>query len=64
MYKEKVSRMKKNQFWAKEKARPVCSLALLVAELLQKSNIYKSFRAIVDFYEFIKSRHPELFEDD
>ncbi len=37
---------------------------LLVAELLQKSNIYKSFRAIVDFYEFIKSRHPELFEDD
>lgn len=56
--------MKKNQFWAKEKARPVCSLALLVAELLQKSNIYKSFRAIVDFYEFIKSRHPELFEDD
>lgn len=35
-----------------------------VAERLQKSNIYKSFRAIVDCYEFIKSRHPELFDNE
>lgn len=33
-----------------------------VAELSQKPNIFRSFYAIVDCYEFIKSRHPELFE--
>ena len=43
----------------KSKAKP----CFCVAGLLQKSNIYKSFRAIVDCYEFIKSRHPELFDD-
>ena len=33
---------------------------LLVAALRDKSNLYASFRAIVDCYEFIKSRQPEL----
>ena len=31
-----------------------------VAALRYKSNLYASFRAIVDCYEFIKSRQPEL----
>ena len=31
-----------------------------VAALRYKSNLYPSFRAIVDCYEFIKSRQPEL----
>lgn len=47
-----------------KKSKAVANLAFRVAGLLQKSNIYKSFRAIVDCYEFIKSRHPELFDDD
>lgn len=34
----------------------------LVAELSQKPNIFRSFYAIVDCYEFIRSRHPELSE--
>ncbi len=35
-----------------------------VAELLQKSNIYGYFRDILECYEYIKSRHPELFDDE
>ena len=52
---------KKKRFFAKtKKART--RLAFSVAGLSQKPNIFRSFYAIVDCYEFIKSRHPELFE--
>lgn len=36
-------------------------LASEVAGILQKSNIYEAFRAIVDFHDFMQDRHPELF---
>ena len=36
------------------------SRLFFVAALRDKSNLYASFRAIVDCYEFIKSRQPEL----